>query len=30
MNWRVTLADVNLGIEEETAVLDVLHSRLSL
>ncbi|MDD2521199.1 MAG: DegT/DnrJ/EryC1/StrS family aminotransferase [Anaerolineaceae bacterium] len=26
MNWRVTLADVNLGIEEETAVLDVLHS----
>lgn len=26
MDWRVTLADVNLGIEEENAVLDVLRS----
>jgi len=26
MDWRVTLADVNLGIEEENAVLEVLRS----
>ena len=26
MNWRVPLADVNLGIEEEEAVLQVLRS----
>ena len=26
MNWKVPLADVQLGVEEETAVLDVLRS----
>ena len=26
MNWRVPLADVNLGIEEESAVIEVLRS----
>ncbi|HNX46923.1 MAG TPA: DegT/DnrJ/EryC1/StrS family aminotransferase, partial [Anaerolineaceae bacterium] len=26
MNWRVPLADVQLGVEEENAVLEVLRS----
>ena len=26
MNWKVPIADVQLGVEEETAVLDVLRS----
>jgi len=27
MNWRITLADLDIGVEEDAAVLEVLHSR---
>lgn len=27
MSWRITLADLDIGVEEDAAVLEVLHSR---